>query len=102
MSIPLSDIWYIEAQGRHAFLHLAEKEYELVQGISALRQELGGNPVFQQAFLAIHRSFLVNMKHVSAIEKAEVILDDGRRLTISRGMIKEVNQAFIRYYRAEM
>ena len=53
----------------------------------------------REGFVQCHRSYLVNLRHISAIVRAEIVMDDGTRLPISRRMQKEVNQAFIRNYR---
>ena len=44
---------------------------------------------------------MVNLQHISAIVRAEIVLDDGTRLPVSRRAQKEVNEAFIRNYRYE-
>lgn len=95
ISIPLSDVWYIEAQGHQCMLHTGDEQYTLPQGIGSLRRELEG----QRDFQACHRSYLVNMKHVSAVKGSELILDNDVRLPVSRGMEKAVGEAFIRCYR---
>ena len=53
----------------------------------------------QPAFIRCHRSYLVNMQHIAAIVKPELILDDKRRLPVSRSAEKRVNQAFIEFYK---
>lgn len=99
LSIKLSDVWYFEADGHGTMLVLEKKKINLLQGISTIKQlletEEGG-----QGFVMAHRSYWVNLKHVSAIMKQELILDDGRSIPVSRSRLKELNQAFIRYYKA--
>lgn len=51
-----------------------------------------------KGFVQCHRSYLVNLQHISAIARAEIILDDGTRLPVSRRAHKEVNEAFIQTY----
>ena len=36
--------------------------------------------------------------YISAITKTEIVMDDQKRLPISRGAAKSVNEAFIRNY----
>lgn len=95
ISLPLSDVWYVEAQGHHCMLHTREKQYEVLLGISSIRQELGD----RQEFQTCHRSFTVNMRHVSAMRGTELILDNDVILPVSRGMEKAVARAFVRCYK---
>lgn len=95
LSLPLSQVWYIEARGHGCILFTRERQYELQRGISSIRKELENARDFQSC----HRSYLVNMKHVSAVRTSELILDNEVRLPVSRGMEKAVGQAFIRCYR---
>lgn len=95
ISLALSDVWYVEAQGHHCMLHTREKQYEVLLGISSIRQELGD----RQEFQTCHRSFTVNMRHVSAMKGTELILDNDVILPVSRGMEKVVARAFVRCYK---
>ena len=45
-----------------------------------------------------HRSYLVNLAHISRLSKTEVILDGGKRLPLSRGAARQVHRAFVLYY----
>lgn len=94
ISLPLSDIWYFEAQGHSCILHTENASYTLHLGISAVRERF----VHRSCFVSCHRSYFVNLKHVSVIEKTEAVLDDKTRLPVSRGAFREVNRAFIRFY----
>lgn len=93
--LPLSKVWYVEAQKHTCILHTAGDAYVLPRGIGSIRQELAAEPDFQMC----HRSYLVNMKHVAAVVQGALVLDNGERLPVSRGMTAAVNQAFIRCYR---
>lgn len=94
VSLPLSAVWYAQARGHNCILYTDKQEYVLMYGISSLQKELEA----EKEFISSHRSYLVNLKHVSAVEQLEIVMDDGTRLPVSRGNVKEVNQAFIQYY----
>lgn len=96
ISLPVSELWYIEAQGHTCRLHTRDYCYTVHMGISELKKELAD----QSSFIFCHRSYIVNLTHVAAIEKTELLLDNKTILPLSRGAAKEVNQAFIRYYRS--
>lgn len=87
------DILYIEAFAHSTELHTKEKCYLVSDGIGAWRERLPG-----ETFCSCHRSYLVNLFHVVRLEKAAVILDDGRHVPLSKKSYRDVNQAFIRYY----
>ena len=52
----------------------------------------------RKEFVHCHRSYLVNLQHVSAITRTELIMDNGTQIPISRSSYKAVNQAFITNY----
>ena len=95
ISLAVSKIWYIEANAHQCILYTAEEEHVLHASIGEMIKYLEKQP----AFIRCHRSYLVNMQHVAAIVKPELILDDKRRLPVSRSAEKRVNQAFIEFYR---
>lgn len=95
MSLPLSQIWYVEAYSHYCVLHTQDGEHTLRQSISAVEKLLAG----KKEIIRCHRSYLVNLQHISAIVKNEIILDNKKRLPVSRTLSKEVNKAFIQNYR---
>lgn len=56
----------------------------------------------QEWFVPAHRSVLVNLLHVTSITGSKVYLTGGREAVVSRRMYAELNQAFIRFYRARL
>lgn len=95
LSLPASKIWYIEARAHQCILYTEDESYVLCTSIS----EMVGNLCGRREFVRCHRSYLVNMQHVSAIVKPELVLDDKRRIPVSRSAEKEVNQVFIELYK---
>lgn len=95
LSLPVSKIWYVEARAHHCILYTADEEYVLYSSISEMAQYLGK----RKEFMRCHRSYLVNVQHIAAIVKPELILDDKRRIPVSRSAEKGVNQAFIDFYK---
>lgn len=95
--LPASQIWYVEAMGHDCLLCTAEEKRQIRMSIGEALKLLGA----KKGFVQCHRSYLVNLQHISAIVRTEVVLDDGTRLPISRRMQKAVNEAFIQNYRCE-
>lgn len=89
-----SDIWCIEASGHRCILTTTSDTYSLKHSISEIRKILEK----EKGIVMSHRSFLVNLQHVSSITKMELVMDNGTKIPVSRGSAKAVNEAFIRYY----
>ena len=100
----LENINYIEARGHGCVIEVIvedgerrhAEQIEVLEGISELRQSLG-----QERFVQCHRSYLCSLENIHHIDKAEksIYFDTGTRIPVSRRLYKEVNQAFIRYFR---
>lgn len=94
-------IWWISAL-RHNVVICVEKaernecflRQEALNGFGELEEALRSD----ESFLRCHRSYLVNLSHVRRIEKADVVMDNGDRIPLSRRLYKEVNERFIRYF----
>lgn len=92
--MPASHIWYVEAIGHKCLLSAEDAKYEIRMAVSEAVKLL----VSRKEFVQCHRSYLVNLQHVSAIAKTEIVMDNGARIPISRRLVKAVNEAFIRNY----
>ena len=95
LSMPVSRIWYIEARAHQCILYTEDESHVLCASISEMIGRLCG----RREFVRCHRSYVVNVQHISAIVKPELVLDDKRRIPVSRSAEKEVNQAFIALYK---
>lgn len=70
------NILYVESRKHKSVFFCLEserKEYQLYEKLDVIEEKLG-----QYAFLRIHKSYLVNMKHIRKISSYAVILDTGR------------------------
>nr|MCR4735023.1 LytTR family transcriptional regulator DNA-binding domain-containing protein [Treponema sp.] len=54
---------------------------------------------FASSFFCLRRGLLVNLSHVSRITRSDCIIDNEEVLPLSRGIYKELNEAFISYYK---
>ncbi len=91
LRLPLYEIRYLEAMKNYVTLHAAE-EYSVKRSLSELVKEL------DDSFYKIHRSYIVNLRFVKKITRAEVMLKDGTALPLSRKLYEGLNQALIRYF----
>lgn len=88
------DIWFVEAAKHQCILHTVEVSYQVRHSFTELMKILGR----RREFAHCHRSYLVNMQHISAITRTEIVMDDQAHLPVSRSAHKAVNAAFIRNY----
>jgi len=97
LSVPVSKIWYIEAYSHNCVLYTDAQEHVLKMSISEAETLLAD----KDEIIRCHRSYLVNLQHIAAIIKNEIILDNQKRLPISRNLHKEVTAAFINAYHVQ-
>lgn len=86
-------IFYMEAQGHTVLVETAAGPVTVKTTLAALARRLG------DGFVSTHRSFLVNLRHVERVGRAECLLEGGRSVPVSRGAWAKLNRAFIDYYR---
>lgn len=88
--IPLKDILYFETKDHKVELHKTTeilKFYDKMENISALLEN--------KKFIRIHKSFLVNSKHIRRFTYQSVFLDNGEELIISQPKRKYVREWLI-------
>ena len=91
------EIWWVGALGHHGEVAVGPKgERRKLQESFGQMQGLLSE---EGSFIKCHRSYLVNLGHVRQIGKEDVLMDNDERIPLSRRLYKEVNEAFIRYYR---
>lgn len=91
----LSAIFYVEADGHGSNLHTADETIPVRESFGEIEKQL----LSVKEAVKCHRAYLVNLRYVSAIRGAELILDHGERLPIARSRMKSVQSAFLRYYK---
>ena len=94
MTIPSDDILYLEVM-QHcvtAFVQTGKstKKYSFYASLSELEQQLKS-----QGFLRIHKSYLVNMKHLKKFQCREATLDNGIILRVSEKSYAENKQKYL-------
>ena len=89
------NIVYIESQ-RHKciFLYMGKEAatYQIYEKLDKLEEMLSG-----YGFLRIHKSFLVNMKHVRKVSNYLVTLDSGEELPVPRLRFHKAKEEFAAY-----
>lgn len=87
-----SDILFIVAEGNYCIVHTEAKELFISNSLRTLEAQLPKND-----FLRVHRSYVVNLKHITSIDKNQEELTIGNlRVPISRrskeDVVKRINQ----------
>lgn len=87
------DIYYFEVFSHYIDVHINEKVYKYKKKISDLENELPSNQ-----FIRCHRSCIVNIIYIKAIDKKFLVMDNGVELIVSKDRWHATNQAFLDYY----
>lgn len=75
----LDDICYFEIRGRMIDVHKTEGILTYYEQIQILEGRLQG-----RGFFRCHKSYLINLDHVSSYNRQEVLLENGERIPIAR------------------
>lgn len=88
------DILYLESQGHTSLLwHQSQGKLqctELTYPLGKLEQKLR-----QDAFLRVHKSYLVNMRRIRSFQSTALLLDNGTQLPVSRSAYNENKQTYL-------
>ena len=92
-NLPLSDIRYVEGSHKQQLIWTvgAGSPYTVTLSMQELEDELGPH-----GFLRIHKGYLVNYRFIRQIESAEVLLDNGSRIPLSRRKLSEVREQYLK------
>ena len=90
--IPLSKIYYIEAQRQYVLIHAEDGEYRMKTSLAETKGAL------DEYFFQCQRSFLVNLRHVTQVKNGCVILKNGIEVPIGRGMAEKVGKEIIKLF----
>ena len=95
LSIPLDRILFIESRQKHSILHLKETNITLSIPLYRILQELPPD-----RFMQTHRSFLVNFRKISHIDKHKdpwiiFFADSDKTAFVSRSFRKDILQTVL-------
>ena len=92
--ISFDKIIYIEARGHYVFMKGMDFEREWKAGFSETAENFN-----DKGFFCLRRGLLVNLSHVERITRTDCLLDNGESLPVARGVYKDLNEAFIAFFR---
>lgn len=96
LTLPLSDILYIESQGHLAVIYVSKqgsktvKTYSFYSTLSSLERQLS-----PMGYLRIHKSYLVNMHRIRKYQCTEAVLDNGTILKVSERSYSEQKKQYL-------
>ena len=83
------DVSYVEGLQNYAVIHLHDRKLITYITLTSLENQLP-----KDEFLKVHKSFLISIPHVKAIEGDELIIDDAR-IPISRNLREQVTRQIL-------
>ncbi len=86
------DILCIEMISHTAIIKTKETTYKTRRTISEIIRELDN-----ELFVRCHKSFIVNIQHISSISKKSIVLSNGSEIDVGNVFVSEVNEKFIKY-----
>ncbi|RDU24892.1 LytR/AlgR family response regulator transcription factor [Anaerosacchariphilus polymeriproducens] len=92
-TILTSDIIFVEAQGRRVIIHTEKNDYESIHNMKYWLDSLPRNNFFQT-----HRSFIINMEHVSNFDHSLIHLAENQYdAYLTRRKYKSFKDAYLLY-----
>ena len=94
IQIPLAEIVYFEVYNHDIIVHKTDGSAQSFRGMT-LRELEGSFPL--RSFARSHRSYLVNLEHISEIMKYQIRLSTGETIPISKRLYPDVMRRLIDY-----
>ena len=91
ISVPCREIFFIECQRHIVHVHTSGETVSTYERLKSIKSALPPN------FYQCHKSYVVNMNHISSIKSGDVFLKDGRRVPVSRARYSETKEAYHNY-----
>ena len=95
--VSIKDILYIESDKHYVIYHIADNKqtFRVRDSISRLQEQL-----FEDNFVIVHRQYLVNLRHISGINKKKdtIIFVQGFELPMSRKRKSDVNKKITDFF----
>ena len=90
-TLKVDEIRYVENMGRKLIYHSKTRSTEVYGKISEVSNCLG------DSFYMIHRSYVVNMRYITAYTKQEVTLINGEKIPMSKYRYKDFVSRYTEY-----
>lgn len=87
----IRDILYFESSKRKVFIVTREETFEFYGKLNEIENSL---KVCKISFLRVHQSFLVNYKHIKGQSYDFVVMDNGKKISISEDRRKLISEQY--------
>ena len=87
-----SDIYYVEALKDYVVINLLNSRYTIHSTMKDIERKLSGGD-----FIRVHRSFIVRLDKIAAIEHSNLVLEDDKKLVPVGGSYKEELQKKLKF-----
>jgi len=93
--VPYNDILYLEIRGHYFEIYTLseEKPFRMKKQMEDML-----NLLDRQLFVRNHRSYIVNVAHISSLGQQEIKLKTGQVIPLSQSNIQPVTQLFLEYH----
>lgn len=92
--IPTNSLLYVEVLDHYLMYHVSNSSpIRIHQTMSEIEEKLVSKP----NFIKTHRSFIVNMDHISKIESSCITMASGDKVNISKDKYKSILESYINY-----
>lgn len=97
ITLDQSEIIYIESRGKKADIHTVgkNKSIEIYASMDELEKQLG------ESFYRCHRSYIVNMSHISQYDNESITVLSGERVYLTKKKYGEFVKAYMWYLQNE-
>jgi DNA-binding LytR/AlgR family response regulator len=90
LELPFDSILYLEVLGHSVSIVTEGETYTLSASLSSFEQELENH-----GFLRVHKSYLVNMRHIKKFQCRELTLDNGTAIRVSEKSYAEQKRKYL-------
>ena len=89
--VPIRDILYFESKRRKVYIVTEKEVLELYGKLNDIEKSLKASKTL---FLRVHQSFLVNYKHVDRLAYDFIIMDNGKKVSISEDRRRQISEQY--------
>ena len=92
--LPIGRIEFLEVQGKRLMFHFDDGSVKEIRGsISEFEDKL----LYKDNFLKVHRSFIMNMEYIQALNARDITTLTGQTVPVSRLLHSRVKEAYMQF-----
>ena len=89
--ILIRDIYYFESRRRKVYITTEKEVLEFYGKLNEIEKSLKAS---KGIFLRVHQSFWVNYKHIEGLAYDFIVMDNGKRISISEDRRKRIGEQY--------